>query len=150
MSHKQSEPFWEGRPSPPFNSHLGFKVEEWKDGYVVISAEVKPEYCNISGLPHGGFISTLLDAATAFAGVFPKDPTKIRKAFTLSLNINFLGQAKTSLLRAVGKVTSQGSSIFYSAAKVYDSEQTLLASAQGVFRYRSGSEPVKAVESERR
>lgn len=127
--------------SPPFNRHLGFNVEEWKDGYVVITAEVKPEHHNIQGLPHGGFIATLLDAATAFAGVYTDDEKRIRRALTLSLNINFLGQAGTSKLKAVGKVTSQGRKIFYSTADVYDMEGSLLASAQGVFRYRTGSEP---------
>ncbi len=131
---------WENRPEPPFNKHLGFKVEQWSPGQVVIVAEVLPEHCNIQGLPHGGFISTMLDAATAFAGVYTEDEKRIRKALTLSLNINFLGQAQTSGLKAIGKVTASGRKIFYSSANVYDMKENLIASAQGVFRYRTGSE----------
>ncbi len=131
---------WSKRPPPPFNKHLGFKVEQWHEGYVVITADVKPEHFNTSGLPHGGFIATMLDAATAFPGVYNEDETRLRLALTLSLNINFLGQAKTNRLKAIGKVTAKGNKIYYSSAKVYDSKDNLLASAQGVFRYRSGSE----------
>lgn len=136
---KEEKP-WANKLEPPFNRHLGFNVEQWRKGYVEIVADVMPEHCNASGLPHGGFIATLLDAATALCGVYTEDEKRIRKALTLSLNINFMGQANGTRLRAVGNVTAQGRKIYYSSAKVYDMEKTVLATAQGVFRYRSGSE----------
>ena len=131
---------WENKPQPPFSDHLGFQVLEWENNHVVVSAETRPEYCNNSGIPHGGFISSLIDVATALAGVYCPNPTHIRRALTLSLNIHFMGQAQSRSLRAVGKVTRSGSKIFYATAEVYDSEGTYLASGQAVCRYRSGSE----------
>jgi uncharacterized protein (TIGR00369 family) len=131
---------WTTKPMPPFNRHLGFEIAEWRQDHIVIMADVKPEHCNHSGIPHGGFIATLLDAATALPGVFCNDPDRVRKALTLSLNINFLGQARGERLKAMGRVTASGRRIFYSAAEVYDMDDTLIASAQGVFRYRTGSE----------
>ncbi len=131
---------WENKPIPPFNQHLGFKIIEWSKGHTIIVVRFNLEHCNHSGSPHGGFIATLLDAATATPGLFCDDPDMVRKALTLSLNINFLGQAKGGQLKAIGKMTASGRKIFYSTAEVYDTHQTLVASAQGVFRYRSGSE----------
>lgn len=141
-NHIESENFkpWLSRPMPPFNTHLGFEIEQWSPGKVVIVVDVKPEHCNYQGLPHGGFIATLLDAATALAGVYTDSEKRVRKALTLSLNINFLGQAMTSGLKAVGTVTASGTKIYYSSAHVYDMQENLIASAQGVFRYRTGSE----------
>ena len=131
---------WKNKPMPPFNQHLGFEIVEWSQGQTIIMATVNQEHCNHSGSPHGGFISTLLDAASALPGLFCDDPDRIRKALTLSLNINFIGQARGDELKAIGKLTGSGRKIFYSTAEVYDKHQTLVASSQGVFRYRSGSE----------
>jgi uncharacterized protein (TIGR00369 family) len=127
---------WANKKMPPFNNHLGFMVEEWRKNHIKISAELKPEHLNHSGIPHGGFISALLDAAIAMPGVYSEDPLNSKKALTLSLNINFLGQAQTNKLYAIGKVTASGRNIYYGSADVYDSFDNLIASGQGVFRYR--------------
>jgi len=121
---------------PPFNNHLGFVVEQWQENFIKMSAELKPEHLNRSDIPHGGYISTLLDAATALSGAYSDDPDDYRKALTLSLNINYLGQAQTNKLYAIGKVTASGRNIYYASAEVFDSLDNLIASGQGVFRYR--------------
>lgn len=130
---------WKNKKMPPFNDHLGFVVEEWRENHIKISAELKPEHLNHSEIPHGGFIATLLDAAIAMPGVYSEDPKYSKKALTLSLNINFLGQAKSNRLYAIGKVTASGRNIYYGSADVYDSFDNLIASGQGVFRYRKES-----------
>ena len=121
---------------PPFNNHLGFVVEQWQENFIKMSAELKPEHLNRSDIPHGGYISALLDAATALSGAYSDDPDDYRKALTLSLNINYLGQAQTNELYAIGKVTASGRNIYYASAEVFDSLDNLIASGQGVFRYR--------------
>lgn len=128
---------------PPFNKHLGIKITEWEENRVVLTVETRPEYCNNSGIPHGGFIGSLLDMATGHAGIFCPLPGNIRKALTLSLNINFMGQAQSNSLRIIGTVTGSGRKIFYSAASVYDDKGTLIASGQAVCRYRTGSEDLE-------
>jgi uncharacterized protein (TIGR00369 family) len=130
---------WENKKMPPFNNHLGFVVEQWRKDNIKISAELKPEHLNHSGIPHGGFISALLDAATALSGTYSDDPLYYKKALTLSLNINYLGQAQSNKLYAIGRVTASGKNIYYGAGDVYDSFDNLIASGQGVFRYRKDS-----------
>lgn len=125
---------------PPFNKHLGVKITEWEPDRVVILAEIKPEYCNNSGIPHGGFIGSLIDMATGHSGIFCPVPGNIRKALTLSLNINFMGQTSGHKLKVIGKVTGSGRKIYYSTAEVFGEEGTLIASGQAVCRYRTGSE----------
>jgi uncharacterized protein (TIGR00369 family) len=127
---------WANKIMPAFNNHLGFVVEEWHENHIKISAELKPEHLNRSGIPHGGFISTLLDAATALSGAHSDDPLDYKKALTLSLNINYLGQAQSNSLYAIGKVTASGRNIYYGSAEVFDSFDNIIASGQGVFRYR--------------
>lgn len=127
---------WAHKPMPPFNNHLGFVIEQWQENHIKMSAELKPEHLNRSGIPHGGFISALLDATTALSGAYSDDPLDYRKALTLSLNINYLGQAQSNKLYAIGKVTASGRNIYYGSGEVYDSLHNLIASGQGVFRYR--------------
>ena len=127
---------WENKEMPPFNDHLGFVIEEWRENHIKMSAELKPEHLNRSGIPHGGFISALLDAATALTGAYSDDPLNYRKALTLSLNINYLGQAQSNKIYAIGRVTASGRNIYYGAADVYDSFDNIIASGQGVLSYR--------------
>jgi uncharacterized protein (TIGR00369 family) len=130
---------WANKIMPPFNNHLGFVVEEWREKHIKMSAELKPQHLNRSDIPHGGFISALLDATTALSGAYSDDPIEYRKALTLSLNISFLGQAQSNKLYAIGKVTASGRNIYYASAEVFDSADNLIASGQGVFRYRKNS-----------
>ncbi len=93
-------PSWKNKPLPPFCEHLGIEIVEWSDGHVVLEAEMKPEHCNNSGIPHGGFITTLIDVAATLPGVFCPNPDHMRRALTASLNTQFLGQAQSRKLRA--------------------------------------------------
>lgn len=128
---------------PLFAKHLGIKVCEWDNGRIVLETKVKPEFCNNSGLPHGGFITTLIDMATGLAGTYCPIPNHIRRALTLSLNINFIGQSHNKTLKTVGKVTNSGWKVYFATGKVYDTAGVLLASGQAVYRYRSGSETLE-------
>ncbi len=127
---------WAQKKMPPFNDHLGFVIEEWQENYIKISVELKPEHLNRSDIPHGGFTSALLDAATALSGAYSEDLLDYKKSLTLSLNINFLGQAQSNKLYAIGRVTASGRNIYYGSANLYDSFDNIIASGQGVFRYR--------------
>ncbi|MAD16747.1 MAG: hypothetical protein CL579_11830 [Alteromonadaceae bacterium] len=128
---------WANKPMPAFNQHLGFEIEQWQHKHIKMRASLKPEHLNRSGIPHGGYISALLDACTALSGAYSDDPDDYRKALTLSLNINYLGQAQSHDLYALGKVTASGRNIYYASGEVYDALDNLIATAQGVFRYRS-------------
>lgn len=131
---------WQNKKQPPFNDHLGINIEEWQEGRVVISATVQPEHLNSHGVPHGGFITTLIDVAGSYSGLYCPYPNRRRRSLTLSLTTNFTGRAKTNQLIAIGKLTNSGHKIFYSTIEVYDSQETLIATGQMTMRYRSGSE----------
>ncbi|GAB2884151.1 PaaI family thioesterase [Microbulbifer echini] len=131
---------WQHKKQPPFNEHLGVKIEEWQEGRVVISVDLKPEHLNSQGAPHGGFITTLIDIAGSYCGLYCPNPNRRRKSLTLSLTTNFTGQAKTNHLTAICTLTSAGYKIFYSTTEVFDSQGTLIATGQMTMRYRSGSE----------
>ena len=59
-----------------------------------------------------------------------------RLAMTLSLNINYLGQARSGTLIAEGSRTGGGRKTFFADGKITDDKGTVVATGTGVFRYR--------------
>ncbi len=131
-----------------FSEYLGFEIIEWQEGYVKIVGDLQPQFLNRHGIPHGGYMATLIDNAIGFSGLFCPDKERHRLALTLSLNINYVGKAKTNSLYAIGRVTKSGYKVFFSEAHIYDSEDNLLATAQGVMRYNKGSETLEGIPKE--
>lgn len=124
----------------PFTQHLGIEITEWQENQVSVQVKVKEEFLNTHGVPHGGFLCSLLDVATALSGTYcPKDD-RVRKALTLSLNTHFLSQASGDTLYATGKVIKSGYKIYYANAEISDSHQQVIATAQAVLKYTKGSE----------
>ena len=119
--------------------HLGLELTAWSDGFARVEAAFEPFMRNRQGLPHGGVLATLLDTAMGFAGCYTGDPARKQNALTLSMTVNYLAQARGTLLVAEARVTGGGRRTFFAHAAITDELGTEVATATGVFRYRSGS-----------
>lgn len=134
--------------SSGFNDLVGFTIDEWRQDYVCLGLIVEQRHRNRSGTVHGGVLAALLDAAGGFAGCYCTVEGNVRKAMTLSLSTNFTGQAKDGKIRVVATRKGGGRKIFFIQADVFDDEDNLLATAQGTYRYRSGSESPEGTPAE--
>lgn len=121
----------------PLQAHIGFKMVDWRDGYSRFELPIAPFLGNRFGIVHGGVYAMLLDTVMGFCGSFTGDPVNTQKAMTLSLNTNYLSQAKGTLLIGEGRKTGGGRKTFFAEGKVTDETGELIATATGVFRYRS-------------
>jgi len=130
----------------PFTQHLGIEITQWQENSVSLQVQVKDEFLNAHGAPHGGFLCSILDVATALSGTFCPEPGRVRKALTLSLNTHFLAQASGDQLFISGEVIKSGHKIYYASAEITDSKQQLIATAQAVLKYTKGSESLNGVE----
>ena len=117
--------------------HLGFELTAWQDGFAIIEAPLAPILMNRQGIPHGGIHATLMDSAMGYAGCYTGDPNLQQMALTLSMTVNFLAQAKGARLIATAQCTGGGRKTYFAEARVEDEKGTLIATATGVFRYRS-------------
>ena len=122
-------------------SLLGMRLIEWRDGFAALSWEMGPEAINRQGVAHGGATATLLDTAAGYAPVFCPYPGRRRRAFTLSLDLQFVGaiRPEDGPVRAEGRVTGGGASIAFVEAIARNKAGLLVAKAQGVFRLRTDS-----------
>lgn len=120
----------------PLQTHLGYEVTAWSHGFARVEQPLAPFLMNRQGLPHGGVHATLLDTAMGYAGCWTGDPDQRRMALTLSLTVNYLGQAQGTRLIAEARVTGGGHKTYFADGRVTDDTGTLVATATGVFRYR--------------
>ncbi|AHC52311.1 phenylacetic acid degradation protein [Sulfolobus acidocaldarius SUSAZ] len=70
-----------------FAKYLHLKLEEIREGYVKVSAEVREENLNIHGNVHGSFIFALADTAFEYISNFSRD------SVALHMDIDFRRQA---------------------------------------------------------
>ena len=121
----------------PLSKTLGFEMTGWSDGYARIEAPLAAHLMNRQGLPHGGVHAAILDTAMGFAGCYTGDPDAKQNALTLSMTVNFLAQATGTRLMAEARVTGGGRRTYFAEGSVHDDTGILIATASGVFRYRS-------------
>ncbi|WP_104017895.1 PaaI family thioesterase [Roseovarius nitratireducens] len=126
---------WQEPPSG-LQTHLGYELTAWERDFARVELPLAPHVMNRQGLPHGGIHATLLDTAMGFAGCYTGDPDRRQMALTLSLTVNFLGQAQGARLIAEAHRTGGGKSTYFAEATVRDETGTAVATGTGVFRYR--------------
>ena len=134
-----------GRPHSGYAEHIGYDLTRRETGFAEVTLVVGPQHLNRSNIPHGGLLATLLDTALGYAGCWCGVPGHHRSAVTLSLTTSFTGQVRSGLLRATGRKGPSGTRIYTCTGEVLDPHGAVLAMAQGVFRYRSGSERPEGV-----
>lgn len=124
-------------PDQGFAALTGYRLVRWEAGLAEVEVVVEAQHLNRSGLPHGGLLATLLDAALGYTGVHAEPPAKPRRAVTLQLNVQFIGAAQLGeRLVCTARMTGGGGTVFFSSGEVRNPAGRLIARADGVFKYR--------------
>ncbi|TYO91242.1 PaaI family thioesterase [Oceanicella actignis] len=133
-----------GEPLYPFQRLLGFRIEAWSEGYARVALEVDPaRHANRYGLPHGGVHAALIDTAAGFAGCWCPHPGRVRRAMTLSLTINYLGQLRGRRMIAEARQTGGGRKTFFAEVDLHDETGAPLAKGVATMRWRgAGGDPM--------
>lgn len=123
-----------------FADLVDYRLTRWEADAAEVRLVVGPQHLNRSGALHGGVLCTLIDAACGYAGCFIDLPGRRRRAFTLTLNTQFISAvAAGAQLVCTGRRTGGGRSVFFAAAEVLDGAGRLVARGDGAFKYRGGS-----------
>ena len=120
----------------PLQSHLGFKLKEWRKGFCRVELPLKPFFLNRYAIPHGEIHVTLLYKAMGYCTCYSEDPNKPIFAMTLSLTVNYLGQSTGNTLVAETNRTRGGRKRVFAQGIVTDDTGLILATATSVFRFR--------------
>lgn len=124
------------RPRSGYSDLLGYLVTKRDTDYCELELTVEPKHLNRLGVPHGGSLATLIDTAAGIAVAFVQGPDKLLPAVTLSLSMQFLGQAKVGdVLKTVGRRIGGGRTIAYGTAEITTQDGRPIARGDGTFRY---------------
>ena len=127
----------------PFLRLLGLQQQASPPGQSALRLpQLKPEHCNLLPAAHGGVIMTLLDVAMARAATSAPGAAS-RSVVTVEMSTRFITPGRGPLV-ASGRVLHAGGSLCSCEAQVHLDDGTLVASAQGTFKYWKG--PMGGVE----
>lgn len=126
------------RPPGGFADLVGYQLGHWSAERAEVGLLVGAQHLNRSGVLHGGVLTTLIDTACGYAGCYAEDPAQVRRAFTLSLDCQFIATAPAgSHLTVLARKTGGGRQIFFAQAEVRDQDGRLIGQGTAVLRYRS-------------
>ncbi|CAN5670988.1 hypothetical protein BH10BDE1_BH10BDE1_16370 [soil metagenome] len=121
----------------PFLDHMGIQIVSWTDGESEFKMPIQGWHLNRRGALQGGVVSTLVDAACGYAGMYAPPGSPEIHGVTITLNVNFVSGVKAGVLIAKAKKIGGGRKIFFSEAEVRDENGVLIASGQASFKYRT-------------
>jgi uncharacterized protein (TIGR00369 family) len=126
---------WQQPPSG-YSELLGYRFTKRDTDYCEVELTVEHKHLNRLNVPHGGALATLIDTAAGAAVGFAQGPDKLLPAVTLSLSIQFLGQAKVGdVLTVTGRRIGGGRTIAYCTAELKNQDGRAIARGDGTFRY---------------
>ncbi|MBL8839106.1 MAG: PaaI family thioesterase [Alphaproteobacteria bacterium] len=123
-----------------FRTLVGYRLVHWAPGEAKIAVTLDHRHTNRSGAPHGGLIATIIDSAGGYAGCFCTVPGNVRRTVTLALATQFVARAGGTTITAHGRVRGGGTRTFFSTIEVSDDFGRLIATGEGTYQYRPGSE----------
>lgn len=122
------------RVDTPAARLLGREVVEVDqvDGTAVLRYTARPEFLNRHGTVQGGFLSAMLDSATAMAlyAVLPPEQT----AVTLQLDVSFVKPAKPGTFSATSRLITRDQRIAETSAELRDADGAVVATAVAKWR----------------
>lgn len=121
-------------------AHLGYRLVEWAENHAVVELDLQDYHLNRAGILHGGVLTTLMDTASGYSVCFCPVAGNVRKTLTLSLTTNFLGSAKTGVVRVVARKQGGGRKIVFTEAVAYSADGDVIGTATGTFKYHRGSD----------
>lgn len=138
-------PLLKGEAPSGFQTLLGYRLTHWAENEAWVEIALDQRHMNRADVVHGGVLATLIDTACGFSATWCPIEGRVRRVVTLSLATSFIGQARHGILRAVAQKRGGGAKIVFCHAEVFDAENRLIATGEGTFRYRSGSEALDGI-----
>lgn len=112
---------------------LGFRLIDWREGFVRMEMPVRPDHRNSVAYLHGGVIASLLDVAGAVCGSHGTSGEYV--AVTVNLNCSFMAAHQGNTVIVEGELIRRTSSLFFAQSRLLDPAKNLLcATATGTYK----------------
>jgi len=128
-------PLMAGNPLlEPLFDHLGICLTGWDPGFAEFELELERRHLNYAGSLHGGVIATLLDVACGYSGMRSVSGGSAGLVATVMLTISYHAGVTEGTVKASGRVTGGGRSIYFASGEIVAQDGALIATAQGTFK----------------
>ena len=135
MNDKVKDKDWH-HPGSGYSDLIGYRVTNAATGYCEMELVIESKHLNRLNVPHGGALATLIDTAAGFAVAVAQGTDKVLPAVTLSLSMQFLGQANVEdTLTATGRWIGGGRTVAYGTTEIKNQEGRAIARGDATFRY---------------
>lgn len=118
----------------PFLALVGASCTEWFEGYCEFHLPIGASMLNRQRVLQGGVISTLLDVACGYSGLYNLASHEPVHGRTVSLALNFLNSGTSGTVIAKGFLEQRGRSLYFARGEAWLDHRVLLATAQGSFK----------------
>ncbi|PAY08352.1 phenylacetic acid degradation protein [Bradyrhizobium sp. UFLA03-84] len=121
-------------PMPPVAKLLGWRLVDARpqDGWIRMTFDGKPDFCNPAGFIQGGMLTAMLDD-TMGPAVFVMTEGRLFTT-TITMTVNFLAPAKPGPITGEATVTQLGKTIAFVEGRLTAADGTLLATASSSIR----------------
>lgn len=119
-----------------FADLVGYELLRWEEDLAEVGLTVAAHHLNRSGLMHGGVLTTLIDSACGYCGIYAPEGAPPRRAVTLTLTTSFIGAGQPGQ-RLIARATRAGGgkSVFFADCTVTDESGRVVGTGQGTFKY---------------
>lgn len=133
----------------PFNRHIGIKVDKLEENYAQLSFDMKDELVgnHITGVLHGGVISTVLDAVGAITGIVRFAITAFKKSNgseknplsalsgsgTIDMRVDYLRPGRGKHFIASSTILRAGSKLTVTRMELRNDKDELIAVGTGAY-----------------
>lgn len=115
---------------------LGFRLTDWRQGFVRLEMKVRPDHRNTVGYLHGGVIASLLDISGALAGSHGRSRESV--SVTINLTSNYLSPLRGDRAIAEAELVRSTRSMFFAQSRVLDpANNRLCATGMGTYKPRA-------------
>ena len=137
LTATQLERAYKALSKVPYVTLLGIELEDIGMGTATLMLPVRKELMQNHGVVHGGAVASLIDSAMAFA-IIPLLSAD-EKVTTVDLTISYLRPVTEGQMTASAKVIRAGRRLISVSAEVFNSDQSLTATALSTYIRLSGS-----------
>ncbi|WP_020592677.1 PaaI family thioesterase [Kiloniella laminariae] len=118
-----------------FGQHMGYELGQWSENRATVILTIAECHLNRAGIMHGGVLATLIDTACGYAIIHNPDPSKQRRAVTLSLTTLFTAPANVGdTLYATGIYKGGGKSTKFLSCEVFNQHKQLVGQGEAVMK----------------
>lgn len=119
-----------------FADLVGYELLRWDEDVAEVAVTVAERHLNRGGFMHGGVLTTLIDTACGYCGLYAPEGEPPRRAVTLTLTTSFIAAGQPGQrLTARATRSGGGKSVFFADCTVTDASGRVIGTGQGTFKY---------------